>query len=154
MVATFLSQWSLISRPRLINGLWRRLFYAVFAWPGRRLLLTAFGDSGGLWGHLVDTVLPTYVINTLLLMGGVGGVAIVFGVSSAWVISRYDFAGRAMLEWMLLLPAAYLPILSPIAIPIFSNMPVRFNQRFERLLDGKAHAIIIFLKFAQLAGQY
>jgi iron(III) transport system permease protein len=31
---------------------------------------------------------------------------LVFGVSSAWVISRYDFAGRNMLEWMLLLPAA------------------------------------------------
>ena len=57
-------------------------------------------------GHLVDTVLATYVINTLLLMGGVGGVAIVFGISSAWVISRYDFAGRGVFEWMLLLPAA------------------------------------------------
>ena len=70
------------------------------------MLLAAFGDSGGLWRHLVDTVLATYVTNTVLLMGGVGGVAIVFGVSSAWVISRYDFAGRDMLEWMLLLPAA------------------------------------------------
>ena len=70
------------------------------------LLLAASGDSGGLWEHLVDTVLATYVINTLLLMGGVGGVAIVFGISSAWVISRYDFAGRAVFEWMLLLPAA------------------------------------------------
>ena len=74
--------------------------------PVAALLLAALGDSRGLWGHLVDTVLATYVTNTLLLMGGVGGVAVVFGVSSAWVISRYDFAGRAMLEWMLLLPAA------------------------------------------------
>ena len=76
-------------------------FMLFFTRPGGRFASVALGDSGGLWGHLVDTVLATYVINTLLLMGGVGSVAIVFGVSSAWVISRYDFVGRDMLEWML-----------------------------------------------------
>ena len=74
--------------------------------PVLALFIAALGDSGGLWNHLVETVLATYVINTVFLMVGVGGVAIVFGVSSAWVISRYDFTGRAVLEWMLLLPAA------------------------------------------------
>ena len=39
-------------------------------------------------------------------MIGVGLLAIGFGVSSAWVINRYDFLGRRILEWMLLLPAA------------------------------------------------
>ena len=107
MVATFLSQWSLASRPSIDKWSLATIILCCFLLgPVAALLLAAFGDSGGLWGHLVDTVLVTYVINTLLLMGGVGGVAIVFGVSSAWVISRYDFAGRAMLEWMLLLPAA------------------------------------------------
>ena len=107
MVATFLSQWSLASRPSIDKWSLATIILCCFLLgPVAALLLAAFGDSGGLWGHLVDTVLATYVTNTLLLMGGVGGVAIVFGVSSAWVISRYDFAGRAMLEWMLLLPAA------------------------------------------------
>jgi iron(III) transport system permease protein len=40
------------------------------------------------------------------LMAGVGAVAVFFGVSTAWVISRYKFFGRGALEWMLLLPAA------------------------------------------------
>ena len=70
------------------------------------VLLTAVGDSGGLWEHLYETVLGRYVANTLILMMGVGLLAIGFGVSSAWVINRYDFLGRRMLEWMLLLPAA------------------------------------------------
>ena len=70
------------------------------------VLLTAVGDSGGLWEHLYETVLGRYVVNTLALMIGVGLLAIGFGVSSAWVINRYDFLGRGMLEWMLLLPAA------------------------------------------------
>ena len=107
MVATFLSQWSLASRPPIDKWALATIILCCFLLgPVVALLLAAFGDSSGLWGHLVDTVLATYVTNTLLLMGGVGGVAIVFGVTSAWVISRYDFAGRAMLEWMLLLPAA------------------------------------------------
>ena len=107
MVATFLSQWSLVSRPSIDKwSLVTILLCCFLLGPVAALLLAASGDSGGLWEHLVDTVLATYVINTLLLMGGVGGVAIVFGISSAWVISRYDFAGRAVFEWMLLLPAA------------------------------------------------
>ena len=107
MVATFLSHWSRASRPSIDKWSAAAVILCCFLLgPVAALLLAAFGDSGGLWGHLVDTVLATYVTNTLLLMGGVGSVAIVFGVSSAWVISRYDFAGRDMLEWMLLLPAA------------------------------------------------
>ena len=107
MVATFLSQWSLVSRPSIDKwSLVTILLCCFLLGPVAALLLAASGDSGGLWEHLVDTVLATYVINTLLLMGGVGGVAIVFGISSAWVISRYDFAGRGVFEWMLLLPAA------------------------------------------------
>ena len=107
MVATFLSHWSRASRPSIDKWSAAAVILCCFLLgPVAALLLTAFGDSGGLWGHLVDTVLATYVTNTLLLMGGVGSVAMVFGVSSAWVISRYDFAGRDMLEWMLLLPAA------------------------------------------------
>ena len=107
MVATFLSHWSRASRPSIDKWSAAAVILCCFLLgPVAALLLAAFGDSGGLWRHLVDTVLATYVTNTLLLMGGVGIVAIVFGVSSAWVISRYDFAGRDMLEWMLLLPAA------------------------------------------------
>ena len=107
MVATFLSHWSRASRPSIDKWSAATVVLCCFLLgPVAALLLAAFGDSGGLWRHLVDTVLATYVTNTVLLMGGVGGVAIVFGVSSAWVISRYNFAGRDMLEWMLLLPAA------------------------------------------------
>ena len=74
--------------------------------PVVAVLLAATGDSGGLWSHLFNTVLGRYVSNTLILMAGVGALAVCFGVSSAWVISRYRFPGRNVLEWMLLLPAA------------------------------------------------
>jgi iron(III) transport system permease protein len=78
----------------------------VLLGPILAVFYAATGDSMGLWQHLVDTVLPRYVGNTLVLMAGVGTVSLVFGVSTAWLVTRYDFIGRRPLEWMLLLPAA------------------------------------------------
>ena len=107
MVAAFLSNWAQIPKHR-VDG-WSLSMVTLCAFllgPVIALLITAFGDSGGLWAHLAATVLGKYVGNTLILMGGVGALAILFGVSSAWVITRYEFAGRGWFEWMLLLPAA------------------------------------------------
>ena len=107
MVAAFLSKWAQILKHRVDS--WSLSVVALCAFllgPIIALLITGFGDSGGLWTHLAATVLGKYVGNTLVLMGGVGALAILFGVSSAWVITRYEFAGRAWFEWILLLPAA------------------------------------------------
>ena len=107
MVATFLSNFARAHRQPVDRwSVGVILLCGMILGPVLAVLVAAFGDSGGLWSHLYDTVLGHYISNTLILMAGVGVVAIGFGVSSAWVISRYDFAGRRILEWMLLLPAA------------------------------------------------
>ena len=63
------------------------------------------GDTS-LWPHLFSTVLPRYLTNTIILMVGVGGLSLVFGLSTAWIVTRYNFFGKKFFEWMLLLPAA------------------------------------------------
>lgn len=63
------------------------------------------GDTS-LWPHLFSTVLPRYLTNTIILMVGVGGFSLLFGVTTAWVVTRYNFFGKKFFEWMLLLPAA------------------------------------------------
>ena len=82
------------------------LVAAIFLMPILAVFVAAAGDSGGLWGHLFETVLPRYVVNTLILMVGVGAVCLVFGISAAWAVVRYEFFGRQWFQWMLLLPAA------------------------------------------------
>jgi len=79
---------------------------AILIAPIVAVFAAASGDSEGLWGHLFETVLAGYVGNTLGLMAGVSVVAVLFGVGAAWIVSRYDFRGRGMLDWALLLPAA------------------------------------------------
>ena len=89
--------------------LWRSLLVGLcllLLAPILAIVATAIGDTSGLLQHLIDTVLPTYVATTLSLMGAVGTFALLFGVTTAWIVSRYEFFGKNALEWMLVLPAA------------------------------------------------
>jgi iron(III) transport system permease protein len=87
------------------------------------LLLQAIQGSAGLWSHLVSTILTTAVIDTVILLCGVGLIAAVLGTTMAWLVTAYSFPGRRVLEWALLLPLAvptyvvayaYLDLLHPI----------------------------------------
>ncbi len=64
------------------------------------------GGTGDTWSHLVATVLPEYVLNTLWLCLGVGCGVIVVGVSTAWLVTMHDFPGRRVFAWTLVLPLA------------------------------------------------
>lgn len=66
-------------------------------------LLVPTGDT---WQHLVSTVLPDYVVNSLLLMLGVAAGTFIGGVGTAWLTSMCQFPGRGLFEWALLLPMA------------------------------------------------
>lgn len=68
--------------------------------------LTGIGQetSAAVWSHLVDTVLPTYVLNSLGLMVGVGLGVLLIGVSTAALVAMCEFPGRQVFEWALLLP--------------------------------------------------
>jgi iron(III) transport system permease protein len=66
-------------------------------------LTQPFSDT---WQHLTDTVLRDYVVNSLLLMLGVGAGTFLLGVSAAWLTAMCDFPGRRFFSWALLLPMA------------------------------------------------
>jgi len=64
------------------------------------------GGTGETWRHLMATVLPEYVANSIWLCLGVGiGVAAI-GTGAAWLVALNDFPGRRIAEWALLLPMA------------------------------------------------
>ena len=96
-------------RRRLAPDGWTLIAAAIgllVAVPVVSVLLTALGPSDGIWSHLVSTVLPVYVGNTLGLMAGVAVGTIVIGTSTAWLVTMYRFPGRRILSWALLLPLA------------------------------------------------
>jgi ABC-type sulfate transport system permease component len=74
--------------------------------PLGAVVVSAVTQSGEVWGHLVATVLPQYVLNSLGLMVGVGLGVLLLGVSTAWLVTMCQFPGRRVFEWALLLPLA------------------------------------------------
>ncbi|MEJ2576835.1 MAG: iron ABC transporter permease, partial [Gammaproteobacteria bacterium] len=58
------------------------------------------------WSHLAATTLPDLLLNTLILVVGVGIGTVLLGVSLAWLTSTCEFPGRRWLDWALMLPFA------------------------------------------------
>jgi len=60
----------------------------------------------GTLSHLWNYVLSGYIVSTLVLIVGVGVGVFVLGVGNAWIIASYDFPGKKIFEWALILPLA------------------------------------------------
>ena len=91
---------------------WKVLSYliaAIVVLPILVILLqwgtVGFGEKE-IWQHLFDTKLGRLLLNTLVLMLGVGLGVIALGVSLAWLTSVCAFPGRKLFEWALMLPLA------------------------------------------------
>ncbi len=74
--------------------------------PILTVALSLFGDNREIWQHLVETVLSAYIINSLVLMGGVTVGILIIGVGCAWLVTMTDFWGVRWLECLLLMPLA------------------------------------------------
>jgi iron(III) transport system permease protein len=70
------------------------------------MLLASLGSSSDLFSHLWQTVLPDYIVNTLLLGALVVLLSLFFGTLSATFIVHTDVFGKKYLRWLLLLPLA------------------------------------------------
>lgn len=91
------------------GGLWRvtALFIAVcVSIPVLVVTSSVFVPTGEVWDHLAATVLPRYMMNSALLLVGVGIGTFIVGVGTAWLVTMYQFPGRALFEWALILPFA------------------------------------------------
>jgi iron(III) transport system permease protein len=74
--------------------------------PIAAVVANIFLPSEATWSHLLATVLPEYIWNTLQLIFFVAIGVVFFGVTTAWLVSAYRFPGHRMLEWALVLPLA------------------------------------------------
>ena len=64
------------------------------------------GGTSETWAHLVQTVLPEYIRNSLWLCLGVGAGVGLLGVATAWLTAMHEFPGRRVFAWALVLPLA------------------------------------------------
>ena len=107
-----LNKLKMLPFPRQSAGTWvdRSWLWIVVAIAGLvalpilAVLSNIFLNSSETWLHLATTVLPNYVLNSLMLSLGVSLGVFGIGVSTAWLVSICRFPGQRWLEWALLLP--------------------------------------------------
>ena len=75
--------------------------------PVGTVMLSFLSPAGEIWQHLVETTLSRLLLNSFWLALGVATCSAVLGVSLAWFTAVYDFPGRKIFSWGLLLPLAF-----------------------------------------------
>ena len=78
----------------------------LLAIPVFAILISLFKGTGEMWEHITSNFLIDYIQNSIILLLGSGIICFVIGTSSAWVVSRYKFKGRKIIEWLLFMPLA------------------------------------------------
>jgi iron(III) transport system permease protein len=86
---------------------WAAMLLTLFLLaPIVAVLINVFVPSAGTWRHLAETVLGSYVANTVGLALGVGAGVLAIGVALGWLVTMCEFPGRRFFEWALVLPLA------------------------------------------------
>jgi len=78
----------------------------LVAAPVISIVALAMQPAPDLWPHLIEYVLPLTLLDTALLLGGVGALSLAIGTGTAWLISLHEFRGRWILLWLAPLPLA------------------------------------------------
>lgn len=91
---------------------WRLLPFAVliiFTAPLIIVLSSLLGNYSDNWSHLYEFVLLDYVNSSLILVIGVAFLVFIIGTVTAWTVTNYNFIGKNIFEWALILPLSIPP---------------------------------------------
>ncbi len=83
------------------------LILLLVAMPLFTIFIKLFDRPGESWSHIANNLLLGYFQNTILILIGVAIMTFLIGVSTAWLVSNYEFPGRRYFEWILILPLGF-----------------------------------------------
>ncbi|MEH3090894.1 MAG: iron ABC transporter permease [Agrobacterium cavarae] len=89
--------------PRTIAAM---LLSALVAMPLIAIFVIALTGGTNGWQHLIANVLPRSGAQTLLLLVMTGAFTTITGVTTAWLVTMFDFPFRRLLSFALVLPLA------------------------------------------------
>ncbi|BBM63871.1 ABC transporter permease [Vibrio alfacsensis] len=91
------------------HSLWKTSSGAItllLVLPILAIFYTAIGETDDLFAHLMSTVMPTYIYNTVALTAGVMFLSLILGIPSAWFMAMCKLPTEKWLQWALVLPLA------------------------------------------------
>ena len=78
----------------------------LIALPVLTIVFKLIDGPGESWTHIAINLLGGYVSNSFYLLIVCSFLVFLFGVTTAWLVARYEFPFRKQLEWLLILPLA------------------------------------------------
>ena len=77
--------------------------------PISYLVFELFDKGSDNWDHIVQNLLISYILNSICLLVGTTFLTVIIGVSSAWLVSTYQFKWSKYFDWALILPLSIPP---------------------------------------------
>jgi len=74
--------------------------------PNLNIMLRVFDDTSENWAHIQKYLLPSYALNTMIIVFFTGLLTLLIGLVSAWLVTAYEFPLRKFFSWGLILPLA------------------------------------------------
>ncbi len=110
--------------------------------PLLQIVFGLFTPASDAWIHIRTHLLRGYLFNTMILIIAVAILSTSIGLFTAFVVTRFEFKGRQLLSWTLILPLA---IPSYIAAYIYVDMMSYTGtfSRFFRAIFNAEHGINI-----------
>ncbi len=98
------------------------------------VLTSPLHSSAPEWEHVAHDILPSHLRETGLLLLLAVGIAVVIGVSTAWLISNFDFPGRTLFRWAMVLPLALPTYISAITFASLFGPTGSITERLHETL--------------------
>ncbi len=89
-----------------LSSVWIGALALFLLLPIGVVITSPFHSSAPEWNHVAHSILPTHLLETIELLLLAVSMAVVFGVSAAWIVSSFDFPLRGYFRWALVLPLA------------------------------------------------
>ena len=101
-------------------------------------LFLGFSDN---FYHLYNNLLFEYSLNSIYLVLGVSLLVAILGVSTAWLVTFFNFSGKKFFQWALILPLAVPPYLLAYVFTEFFDYSGTANNILRNIFNTNSDAI-------------
>lgn len=141
MVSTDIANPLPVRAPRNTRAYWLvGSIVLVTLLPIASLILIAFQGNLDELTHVVQTVLPKALATSAILLGLVAVLTASMGVTSAWLVTTFDFPFRRTLSWMLVLPIAIPPYIAAYSFVEFLHFAGPVQTLIREVFDFHTHS--------------
>lgn len=116
-------------------GVLSALFTILIILPNVDLFANLFTQPNENWYHIKTYLLRDYISNTLIIISFTGLFTVLAGSSLAWLVTAYDFPGRRIFSWALILPLTIPPYIAAFTYNGIFNYTGVVQRFFRNVLE-------------------